>query len=258
VTPIIHGLTSTIETSGLLPLIAESQDDHERFSLILDHMLSRRVDAIVVIAARAGDQAILESAGEVVPVVIAARPLNRTTLPQALHDDRLGGRLVAEHFYHLGHRLVAQLQGPGDVANFPRRAEGFSEFCQSVGMTEVVLAGRADFPMIDDGERLMKALLDRPGQFPTAIFAHNDNIAMGAFAQLKARGLKVPQHVSMVGYNDMPIVDQLSPPLTTVRYPSLEVGKAAGEMVRQLLAGDTPVSLCLEPTLIVRESTAPL
>jgi LacI family transcriptional regulator len=256
VTPIIHGLTGAIEMAGMLPLIAETQDDHDRFAIILDHMLSRRVDAIVVIAARSGDQATLESAGKLVPVVIAGRPMNRTSLPQVIHDDRRGGQLVAEHFHKLGHNLVAQLQGPSDVLNFPRRAEGFAEVCITTGMTELALQGRANFPMIDDGQLLMQALLERPGRFPTAVFAHNDNIAVGALSRLRRRGLAVPDDVSLAGYNDMPMVDQLSPPLTTVRYPSLEVGQAAGEMVRQLLDGESPADVCMAPNLIVRESTA--
>jgi LacI family transcriptional regulator len=70
--------------------------------------------------------------------------------------------------------------------------------------------------------------------------------------------MKVPGDVSLAGYNDLPMVDQLCPPLTTVLYPSLEVGRAAGGMVRQLLDGETPIDLTLEPRLIVRESTAAL
>ena len=255
VTPIIHGLTGAIEMAGMLPLIAETQDDHDRFQIILDHMLSRRVDAIVVIAARTGDQAILEDTGQSVPIVITGRPLAKTILPQVIHDDRGGGQLVAEHFHQLGHRRVAQLHGPVDVGNFPRRAEGFTEVCRARGLDEVELQGRAEFPNIEDGARLMDELLDRPGPLPTAVFAHNDNIAVGALSRLRAAGLEVPEQVSLAGYNDLPMVDQLCPPLTTVLYPSLEVGKAAGEMVRQLLEGQVPKDLSLEPRLIVREST---
>ena len=255
VTPIIHGVTGAIETAGMLPLIAETEDDPERFAVILDHMLSRRVDAIVVIAARSGDQAILEAAAKLVPVVIAGRPLDATSLPQVIQDDRRGGQLVADHFHALGHELVAQLQGPSDVLNFPRRAQGFSERCQATGMDEISLTGRATFPMIGDGQMLMRALLERIGRFPTAVFAHNDNIAVGALSTLREAGLGVPEDVSLAGYNDLPMVDQLSPPLTTVRYPSLEVGTAAGEMVKQLLEGETPLDICMHPTLIVREST---
>ncbi|MGH8928405.1 MAG: LacI family DNA-binding transcriptional regulator [Acidimicrobiia bacterium] len=258
VTPIIHGLTGAIESAGMLPMIAETQDDHGRLSHILDHMLSRRVDAIVVAAARAGDQALLESAAKLVPVVIAARPLRRTSLPQVIHDDREGGRLVAQLFGDLGHQLVAQLQGPDDVDNFPRRAEGFSGFCESRGITEIVVSARASVPAIHEGKRVMDALLAKPGLRPSAVFAHNDLMALGALSVIRAAGLRVPDDLSLVGYNDLPMVGHLAPPLTTVRYPSLEVGKAAGAMVRQLLAGGRPSDVNLEPELVMRESAAHL
>lgn len=162
---------------------------------------------------------------------------------------------MADHFHALGHDLVVQLQGPSDVLNFSRRAQGFSERCQAAGMSEISLRGRASFPMIGDGQILMETLLERIGRFPTAVFAHNDNIAVGALSRLRRAGLRVPDDVSLAGYNDLPMVDQLSPPLTTVRYRSLEIGSAAGEMVKQLLEGRTPADICLQPELIVREST---
>ncbi|HUO46709.1 MAG TPA: LacI family DNA-binding transcriptional regulator [Acidimicrobiia bacterium] len=258
VTPIIHGVTSAIEAVGLLPLIAETQDDHERLAVILDHMLSRRVDAIVVAAARAGDKDILESAGRVVPVIIAARPLDDSLLPQVIHDDERGARLAAEHFYDLGHRLVAQLRGPADVANFSRRAVGFSDFCEAMGMDEVEIPERGHTPSIEEGERLARALIDRGGPLPTAIFAHNDLMAIGALSVLRTAGLRVPGIVSLVGYNDLPMVGQIDPPLTTVLYPSLEVGTMAGEMVSQLLSGKRPSDHTLEPVLVVRASTRPV
>ncbi|HKX74743.1 MAG TPA: LacI family DNA-binding transcriptional regulator [Acidimicrobiia bacterium] len=258
VTPIIHGLTSTIEGVGLLPLIAETQDDHDRLGVILDHMLSRRVDAIVVAAARAGDKDILESAGRLVPTIIAARPLEDTVLPQVIHDDYQGGRLVAEHFHHLGHRLVAQLEGPADVANFPRRAAGFVGLLGEHGIEEVTLSDRAHTPSIEEGERLARLLVARPGPFPTAVFAHNDLMAIGALSVFRAAGLRVPGIVSLVGYNDLPMVGQIDPPLTTLRYPSWEVGRMAGEMVASLLNGERPGDHSLDPVLVVRASTRPV
>lgn len=255
VTPIIHGLTGSIEPAGMLPMIAETQDDHHRLTRILDHMLARRVDAIVVAAARSGDLAILEKAATSVPVLIAARPLDGTRLPQVIHDDREGGRLIAEHFHRLGHTWVAQLRGPIEVANFPRRATGFTGYCQQAGMGDATLDIWAELPTIDEGTRLMQMLLERRTKRPTAIFAHNDLMALGALGVLGTAGLRVPEDVSLVGYNDLPMVGYLSPPLTTVHYPSLEIGLTAGLMVQQLLAGEKPSDRNLEPRLVVRGST---
>lgn len=260
VTPIIHGIASALEVAGMMPVIAETQDDHARFSAILDHLLSRRVDAIVTAAARQADRSILESAARIVPVVIAGRPLPGSSLPQVIHDDRKGGELAARHLASLGHRRVCQLRGPLDVGNFAQRSEGFSRVCAELGLEELVVPETGERPVIEEGERLMEALLDqvgRPEKLPTAIFAQNDLMAVGALSVLNQHGIEVPDHVSLMGYNDLPMVGQIAPPLSTIRYPSLEVGKAAGSMVVRLLAGERPENVCLQPVLIPRASTAP-
>lgn len=254
VTPIIHGLAGSIRNAGMLPIIAETEDNHETFSAILDHMLSRRVDGMVVAAARASDKQILESAARIVPVVLAGRPLEGSTLPFVVHEDRLGGRLVAEHFHRLGHRLVAQLRGPADVANFPRRAAGFSEYAKKARLNELPIPEWADHPIASEGERLMLMVLDSDDP-PTAVFAHNDLMALGARSAIHARGHTVPGDISLVGYNDLPLVGRLTPPLTTVKYPSLAVGRAAGELILELLGGAEATGYSLDPELIVRSST---
>lgn len=255
VTPIIHGIAASLEPAGMMPTIAETQDDHARMVNILDHMLSRRVDGIVALGARAGDRQVLETAGKVVPVVLAARPLDQTALRQVVHDNEKGGRLVAEHLAGLGHRTVAQLRGPDDVANFPRRARGFSSVAEAAEMEEILLPESAERPVMEEGQRLMEQLLDTSSNLPTAVFAHNDLMALGAFSVLRQRGLRVPDDVSLVGYNDLPMVGQLTPPLTTVRFQSLEIGRRAGRMMIQLLSGGEPDDVWVEPTLIARGSS---
>lgn len=255
VTPIIHGLAGAISSAGMLPIIAETQDDHDTFAAILDHMLSRRVDGMVVAAARSGDREILESAARIVPIVLAGRPLEGSPLPQVVHDDRHGGRLAAEHLVAQGHGRIAQLQGPPDVANFPRRAAGFSEVCHQSGVEEVPWADRGAHPIAGEGERLMDDLLDALPDPPTGIFAHNDLMALGAGTAIKRHGLKIPDDISLVGYNDLPMVGRIDPPLTTVRYPSLEVGRAAGELILELLEGVAAGNRSIPPELIERSST---
>lgn len=256
VTPIIHQLAGALEPAGIMPVIAETQDEHERFSRILDHMLGRRVDAIVTAAARAGDREILEAAARVVPVVVAARPLPDSPLPQVTHDDRAGGRLAADHLAGLGHRLVAQLRGPLDVSNFSQRAIGFTEACRKLGLDEVVVDEIGSRPVLEEGQRLMDAILALPAPRPTAVFAHNDLMALGGLTALRQAGLRVPEDMSLVGYNDLPAMDLVAPPLTTIRYPSGEIGRVAGQVVIELLGGGVAGDICLDPALIVRASTA--
>lgn len=255
ITPVIHGLTAAVETAGMMPMIAETEDDHDRFSNILDHMLSRRVDAMVVTSARSADRETLESAGRIVPIVVAGRPLDDTSLPQVIVDEVTGGRLVAEHFADLGHRRVAQLRGPVDVANFPRRASGFSAACAQAGIEEVLVHEAATLPIIDEGQRIMQVLIDQPDGLPSAIFAQNDLMALGALSLMRDNGIVVPDDVSLAGYNNLPTVGHVSPSLTTVNYPSMDVGRIAGEMILNLLAGDSVEDVVLEPELVVRQST---
>jgi LacI family transcriptional regulator len=255
VTPLLHGIAAAIEEAEMLSVIAESQDDYIRLSGILDHMLSRRVDGIVVVAARTGDQSVLEATNRLVPVVLASRPLENTPLHQVTHDNEKGGRLAAEHLKGLGHQAIAQLEGPADVLNFPRRASGFRSVVETGGLVELEVPDRAERPTMEEGQRLMELLLEASTELPTAVFAHNDLMAIGALTVLRARGLRVPEDISLVGYNDMPLIGHLSPPLTTIRYNSYGVGQRSGEMMVQLLSGQDPDDVVLEPTLVSRGSS---
>ena len=255
VTPILHGISASLESIESLPVIADTQDDDARFTNILDHMLNRRVDAVVALASRDGYRDRLESAARVIPVVVAARPLEGSTLPHVVQDDRLGGELIAEHLVSLGHRTVLQLAGPRDVANFRRRSDGFSAVCRVNAVTELTTGLHAQRPVLDEGHRLMSAFLASGVERPTAVFAHNDLMALGALAAIREAGLRVPEDISLAGYNDLPMVGHLTPPLTTVRYHSLEVGLAAGRLVGDLLRGEESTDVWLTPTLMALQST---
>lgn len=190
--------------------------------------------------------------------MIAARPLPESDLPQVVHDDGGGATMAAEHLHQLGHRRIAQLRGPLDVANFSHRAEAFTAACARLGMTEIEIPEMAAVPTIAEGRRLTEALLGREKEPPTAIFAHNDLMAMGTLAALREAGLRVPDDVSLIGYNDLPMMDLVTPALTTIRYPSREIGLAAGELVIEILAGEEVKNVCLQPALVVRDSTRPI
>ncbi|MEX1279885.1 MAG: LacI family DNA-binding transcriptional regulator [Acidimicrobiia bacterium] len=255
VTPLLHGVAAAIETSHMLSVVAESQDDHDRLAGILDHLLSRRVDGMIVLAARTGDQQALEEVNRSVPVVLASRPLEDTPLCQVTHDNERGGRLVAEHLQALGHRRVAQLEGPSDVLNFPRRALGFRSVVSAHGLAEIEVPGRADRPSLEEGRRLMGLLLETSPEVPTAVFAHNDLMALGALAVLRERGVRVPDDISLVGYNDMPLVAHVAPPLSTVRYDSFAVGRWAGERLLGTIRGEGCDDVVLDPVLVPRGSS---
>lgn len=260
ISPVLRGLSSRLDEGSLMPLIAETQDDPARLARVLNHVLERRVDAVVVGAARLGNAPILlEVAGRPVPLLLFDRDVPQTGLPSCTHDHRRGGTLAAGHLLELGHRRVAQLRGPADVSSFVDRGRGFAETIAAAGITEVAVPDVASKPSLAEGRQLAQLLLSRQGEPPTAIFAHNDLMALGALDVLREAGLGCPRDVSVMGYNDSPHVDRVSPPLTTVRLHGEELGRLVGEMtVTAIQSPDrAPVSLRLPPSMIIRESTAP-
>ena len=168
--------------------------------------------------------------------------------------------MAARHLIDLGHTRLAELRGPMDVGNFVARHEGFRDACRDAGVELVELPDYGSRPIREDGERLAIELLDLyGGSLPTAVFAHNDLMALGALGVFRQHGLRCPSDVSLVGYNNSPTIDQVDPPLTSIAYPGIEVGQAAGALALQLIArNDRPVpGAVFQPTIVVRESTAP-
>jgi LacI family transcriptional regulator len=259
IAPVLRGIANRLELAGFMSLISDTQDDSARLERILNHLLSRRVDAIILTAARLGDGPVLRRISrQGTPVVLAVRNVPGIRLPACTDDDLLGGTLAAQHLLALAHRRVAQLRGPADVYSFVERARGFTRTVAAAGAVEVEVAGTALTPTVEEGGRLMRLLLDRKRPLPTAIFAHNDLMALGALAVMRERGLNCPGDFSVIGYNDSPQVDRVMPPLTTIRQPGEELGRTAAEITISMLTSPErrPASRSLPPTLVVRESTA--
>ena len=254
----LRGAEEVLRASGRMLLIAESHDDTETLSDVLQQLVTRRLDALIVTAARRGDETGLTRAAAALPVVLAVRSLESGGLPTVVHDDRLGARLAAQHLAQLGHQRLAQIRGSDEISSFRERATGFAEFLARSSARDVSFAELAVEPSIDQGRVLAGHLLDLPaGERPTAIFAHNDLLAVGTLAAIAERRLRCPEDISVIGYNDTPLSAHLAPPLTTVHVPTEELGVRAGHLVTALLAGTDPqVDDPLRPELVVRHSTS--
>jgi LacI family transcriptional regulator len=258
--PLLRGIGDAVEPDGTLPIVVETRDDPIRLRRQLRALAARRVDAFIVTVARDGDAEPLRSIAEKgTPVVLAIRDLERSGLPSVVLDDELGGSIVAEHLGALGHRVVTELPGREDVLVFRRRHRGFRRTCEALGVQLVPPAYHPSDPTATEGRRAMAAILGMDGTPPTAVFAHNDLMAVGALEALEERSLRCPSDMSVVGFNDAPLTAHLSPPLTTVRLASEEVGRIAGQMASAAAEepGTRVRSVLLQPDLVLRESTAP-
>jgi LacI family transcriptional regulator len=169
-----------------------------------------------------------------------------------------GGLAATEHLLGLGHRRIAAIAGPEDYLCSRARIDGYRSALEREGVEfDRALVRHGDFHH-DGGFRSGGELLDAPGR-PTAIFAGNDQQALGVYEAARQRGLRIPQDLSVVGFDDLPVARWVSPPLTTVRQPLAEMGRAAAGMLGDLVDGvplrSKRVELSTE--LITRESTGP-
>jgi LacI family transcriptional regulator len=255
---VVRSITTILDRLDRMPLIAESMDDPTRTRRLLERFRARRVDALVVLTAIEADRAVLAQAAETTPVLLAVRKLNDTTFPMVTCDDVLGGSFAAHHLADLGHRRVAQLRGPGQSATFVDRSKGFEVTCAARGVSIVGNTSVAQHATAAEGRRVVSAMLrENHDARPTAIFAHNDALAFGAFTALREHGLSCPEDISLIGYNDTPLASDLAVPLTSIHYPANQVGSAAGEMTMRLVAGMPlePRTVIFRPELVVRAST---
>lgn len=256
----IRAIANTLDGHGFLPFVVETQDDDERLEIVLDALAERRVDAIILTAARIGNRAMIERVAQRgVPVILAVRSIPSSRLPSVVTDDAGGARLAAEHLLSLGHARVLELRGPEDVQSFAERHAAFVATLRAAGVEPLELGAIATTPTVGEGRRLMGVALDGGRPLPTAIFAHNDAMAVGALEVLESRGYACPDDVSLIGYNDAPLSEHLTPPLTTIAYPSADVGRYAAEVAMQHIqdAERPSASVSFPARLIVRGSTGP-
>ncbi len=236
---------------GLFAVVATTDDQPANELLAIASLLRRRVDGLVLTTAREDAPAPASDGG--VPQVLALR--TDGVRPAALGDDLLGGHLAVRHLVDLGHRRIGLVGGPGYASSARGRRAGYAEALAEAGIAADPSLVAGDAFSMEAGEIAGRALLDRVDR-PTAIFAVNDNTAIGVMAAAHAIGLRIPEDLSLVGYNDIPVVSRLPVPLTTVRVPFDAIAVNALELLQEALAGAPPRTLVAAPTLIPRRSTA--
>jgi LacI family transcriptional regulator len=217
-------------SDGALLVLARGQ------SSPLDHLRRRQIPIVVI-----------DHRGELGPDTPAVGATNWSGAYQA-----------TAHLLRLGHRRIAHISGPAAIGCSRARRSGYLAALDAAGVpVDPALLPEADFYQ-EGGYRAACALLDLPAP-PTAIFAGNDMQAMGVYAALRERGLRVPDEVSVVGFDDIPVASMVSPPLTTVRQPLAEMGRVAATMLLTLIDGASLPSPRVElaTALMVRGSCAP-
>ncbi|SFB84276.1 LacI family transcriptional regulator [Bosea sp. CRIB-10] len=253
--PILDGVGAALAEQGYSMLVADGGAGGARQVVIVEELIARRVDGLLLATARRSDPVLTVCLEAGVPTVLVNRAEDQPRAATVVSDDICGMRFAVEHLAGLGHRRIGHLAGPEGLSTGILRRRGFELAMQAAGLDPSAIAVARAYSRVE-GQAATAALLDAaPGL--TAIAASNDLLALGAYLELKRRGLSCPGDLSIVGHNDMPLVDMVDPPLTTVRIAHVEMGRAAAQRLLERLADpDAETSVTLMPAeLIVRGST---
>jgi LacI family transcriptional regulator len=262
--PILRGIEDTLTPQGYIAMIANSDSDPKRESMLIDTLRARGVDGLILASAQREDPAISRAVEEGIPVVTVNRRVDDPNVASVTNDEASGIGLAVRHMIELGHRQIAHIAGPRCLSTGLMRHEAFLAALRTGGIApeRELIASSTAFNE-SEGERCCRSLLDlcaaAGARRFTAIVCANDRLAIGAVRTLREDGHGCPHDISVSGYNDMDFVDRIDPPLTTVRIQKREAGARAAAILLDRLTDprQVPEHVVLPVELIVRGSTAP-
>jgi LacI family transcriptional regulator len=246
---------------GYTMLLGSAAYDEERSMRYLDLMVDRRVDGIIVALSQISEQHWARLLRAPIPVVVVNAEPAGLSVPVIVSDNEGGSSLAVQHLLELGHRHIGYIRGPSTYTAATPRLEGFLGACADAGLAPdwtPVVRGEGQ---VDSGERGVAALLEQAPEL-TAIACYNDLTAIGALRALRATGRRVPDDVSVVGFDDIDAAAWVEPPLTTVAQQKGEMGQwAVRRLVESIAApasrGGDAERIVLPVSLRVRGSTGP-
>jgi LacI family transcriptional regulator len=249
----LRGIEDELRMEGYAPIFVSGHWDEEEEQNRLAMLEERNVDGIIVLTGKLSDSTLIKISKSL-PVVITGRQLNAENLFSIDFDNIEGACLAVKHLHSLGHQEVAFIAGLLDHPDAIQRLDGYrSEVARKKMKQDEALIVYSDFQEIG-GFKAMSTLIGRGVHF-TAVIAANDQMAYGARLALHRAGFRVPEDVSLIGFDDLPHSAFTLPPLTTVRQSIYEIGIAAAKAMLDLLKNKKPPSKFIEANLIVREST---
>lgn len=256
--PIIRGIEDGLGAKGYTAILGNTDNIAARETEAVSTMRARQVDGLILATARRDDPIVAECIAEGLPLVLVNRTADADGVSSIVNDDALGIALAVRHLKALGHTRIAHIAGPRSLSTGEARRRSFLEIMRSEGLAadDALVAETTAFSE-DEGLRACADLIANQAAF-SAIVAANDLLALGAYEAIGDAGLTCPDDISVTGFNDMPFVDRLTPPLTTVRIPHYELGREAGRRLVELIeTPDSPArATTLRPELIIRGSTA--
>lgn len=257
ISEVVSGIEEVANENGYSVVLANSNADPEREVQVAHSFHERRVDGILVTASRVGARYLPLLSEMKVPVVLINSHHPAEFVYSVRIDNVTASRAATAHLIELGHKRIAYI---GDRFGFQSDTERFSGYREALE--------RADLPFLpqlvvhgdgkaEGGLHAIATLMAMPDP-PTAVFCYNDMCAIGALSGIRQRGLRVPNDISIVGFDDLLIASYTHPPLTTVHQPKQQMGRAAMRILLELFSNAQSITnIKMQGELIVRESTAP-
>ncbi|EPE7079019.1 DNA-binding transcriptional regulator CytR [Cronobacter sakazakii] len=253
---IIRGIEVTAADQGYLVLIGDCAHQNQQEKTFIDLIITKQIDGMLLLGSRLPFDASKEEQRNLPPMVMANEFAPELELP-TVHIDNLTAAFNAVNYLHeLGHQRIACIAGPEEMPLCHYRLQGYVQALRRSGMTvDPHYIARGDFTY-EAGANALEQLLSLP-QPPTAIFCHSDVMALGALSMAKRRGFRVPDDLSIIGFDNIALAEFCDPPLTTVAQPRFDIGREAMLLLLSQLNGHTVSSgsRLLDCELVLRGTT---
>lgn len=256
--PILTGATERLSAHGYSVIVAYVGSDSKLQLELAKGLIARRVDGLILATVIRDDPLAAFCVAEGLPTVLVNRSETEVRLPAVVSDDVQGMQLAVDHLVELGHTSIGHLAAPNEHSTGFLRRRGFVQAISAHGLAQGPIPIETAMAYTREaGADAARKLLNANTKL-TAIVAANDLLALGAYDVLRESGLVCPRDISIVGHNDMPLVDMVNPPLTTIRISPKDMGHQAADLLRQAIetSSGPARNVVLPPKLIVRSSTS--
>lgn len=258
---IVRGVQDEATAGGFMPVLLDSGEDPQREQRLLRMFGGQSFSGIIVCGSRlAADELVAIHTRHNTPMVVINRTVRHPNIACIVVDVENATYRATRHLLDLNHARIAFLSGPIKSEQSQARRRGVEKALAEANLTLRAELCPASFPNIDGGFQAMSALLALPpADRPTAVIAYNDIMALGVLHAIRSHRLRVPEDISVIGFDDIAMAAHANPPLTTVAQPKYRMGRLAMQTLRRMVQGYPPPEegfTLMESSLIVRESTA--
>ncbi|OQA47127.1 MAG: Ribose operon repressor [Chloroflexi bacterium ADurb.Bin325] len=263
-TTVARGVEDAANDAGFTVILCNTDESETKQARYLNILLQKRVDGVLLVPACSAPEAVAWLRKREVPFVIIDRKVGAEPVDTVRCDSREGGYRLTRLLLDLGHRHIAMLAGPRQVSTAADRAAGYEAALREAGLEpEPALIVHGAYAIASGYAMMQQVLRGEPR--PTAVFAANNFLALGAYRALRAAGLRVPEDIAMVAYDDLPEAMTFEPFLTAAAQPAYDMGKRATQLLlarlAELSAGQAaprpPEEIVLPTDIIVRRSSGP-